>query len=101
VKTDRLDARELVRLYRAGELSFVVPLAGARGRRDLAGRAPDRQPCSEAHFKTLSYRLELPSGFRTSSTFPPSGQPFLMTPAAVHRGQANPLHAERAGVFQE
>ena len=38
VKTDRRDAKKLVRLYRAGELSFVAAaLAGARG---AAGSGP-------------------------------------------------------------
>ena len=36
VKTDRRDAKKLVRLYRAGELSFVAPPSPAQeGLRDL------------------------------------------------------------------
>ena len=38
VKTDRRDAKKLVRLYRAGELSFVAPPSPAQeGLRDLVG----------------------------------------------------------------
>jgi transposase len=46
VKTDRRDAKKLVRLYRAGELSFVAPPSPAQeGLRDLV-RARDDLRCA-------------------------------------------------------
>jgi transposase len=46
VKTDRRDAKKLVRLYRAGELSFVAPASPAQeGLRDLV-RARDDLRCA-------------------------------------------------------
>ena len=70
-------------------------------------------PYSEAHFKTLKYRPEFPERFQTieqardfcrgffdwyNHTHRHSGIG-LMTPAAVHHGQARALHAERQRVL--
>jgi putative transposase len=70
-------------------------------------------PYSEAHFKTLKYRPEFPNRFENieharafcrrffdwyNHTHRHSGIG-LMTPAAVHYGQAEAVHAERARVL--
>jgi putative transposase len=71
-------------------------------------------PYSEAHFKTLKYRPEFPDRFQNieqARTFCRSFFDWyndqhrhsgigLMTPAAVHHGQAQALHAERQRVLK-
>lgn len=72
-------------------------------------------PYSEAHFKTLKYRPEFPARFETieqarehcraffswyNHAHRPSGIG-LMTPAAIHHGHAEQLHAEVVRVFVE
>jgi putative transposase len=70
-------------------------------------------PYSEAHFKTLKYRPEFPERFETiardfcrgffhwyNHEHRHSGIG-LMTPTAVHHGQAQALHAARTGVLAE
>ena len=70
-------------------------------------------PYSEAHFKTLKYRPEFPDRFDTIEQARDFCRDFfdwynhqhrhsgigLMTPAAVHHGQATELHAARARVL--
>lgn len=70
-------------------------------------------PYSEAQFKTLKYRPEFPSRFENIEQARAFCRQFfswynhehrhsgigLMTPAAVHHGQAKALHAERARVL--
>jgi putative transposase len=70
-------------------------------------------PYSEAHFKTLKYRPEFPDRFENIENARAFCRPFfdwynhdhrhsgigLMTPAAVHHGQATQLHAERQRVL--
>jgi putative transposase len=70
-------------------------------------------PYSEAQFKTLKYRPEFPDRFENIEQARAFCRPFfdwynhshrhsgigLMTPAAVHHGQAKALHAERARVL--
>jgi putative transposase len=71
-------------------------------------------PYSEAHFKTLKYRPEFPQRFETIEQAREFCRGFfdwyhhehrhsgigLMTPAAVHYGQAKELHAARARVLK-
>ncbi len=71
-------------------------------------------PYSEAHFKTLKYRPEFPHRFDSIEHARAFCRTFfdwynhqhrhsgigLMTPAAVHHGQATELHAQRARVLQ-
>jgi putative transposase len=71
-------------------------------------------PYSEAQFKTLKYRPEFPDRFDSIEQARAFCRPFfhwynhqhrhsgigLMTPAAVHHGQAKALHAERARVLE-
>jgi putative transposase len=71
-------------------------------------------PYSEAHFKTLKYRPEFPERFENIEHARSFCRTFfdwynhqhrhsgigLMTPAAVHHGQAKALHAERQRVLQ-
>jgi len=71
-------------------------------------------PYSEAHFKTLKYRPEFPDRFQNIEHARSFCRTFfdwynhqhrhsgigLMTPAAVHHGQAKALHAERQRVLQ-
>jgi putative transposase len=71
-------------------------------------------PYSEAHFKTLKYRPEFPDRFQTIEQAREFCRAFfgwynhqhrhsgigLMTPAAVHYGQAPDRHAARARVLQ-
>jgi putative transposase len=71
-------------------------------------------PYSEAHFKTLKYRPEFPDRFENIERARAFCRTFfdyynhshrhsgigLMTPAAVHHGQAKALHAERQRVLQ-
>lgn len=70
-------------------------------------------PYSEAHFKTLKYRPEFPARFQTIEQAREHCRGFftwynhahrhsgigLMTPAAVHHGHAEQLHAARAVVL--
>lgn len=70
-------------------------------------------PYSEAHFKTLKYRPEFPERFETIEHAREFCRGFfdyynhhhrhsgigLMTPAAVHHGRAEALHAHRAQVL--
>jgi putative transposase len=70
-------------------------------------------PYSEAQFKTLKYRPEFPDRFENIESARAFCRTFfhsynhshrhsgirLMTPAAVHHGQAQALHAERARVL--
>jgi putative transposase len=68
-------------------------------------------PYSEAHFKTLKYRPEFPERFQNIEQARTFCRTFfdyynhrhcgigLMTPAAVHHGQAKALHAERQCVL--
>ena len=70
-------------------------------------------PYSEAHFKTLKYRPGFPEHFQNIEQARAFCRPFfdwythhhrhsgigLMTPAAVHHGQAQALHAERQRVL--
>ncbi len=70
-------------------------------------------PYSESNFKTLKYRPEFPARFETIEHARTHCRGFfdwynharrhsgigLMTPAAVHRGEAAELHATRARVF--
>jgi putative transposase len=70
-------------------------------------------PYSEAHFKTLKYRPEFPDHFENIEQARAFCRTFfdwynhshrhsgigLMTPAAVHHGQAKALHAERQRVL--
>jgi len=70
-------------------------------------------PYSEAHFKTLKYRPEFPNRFDSIEHARAFCRTFfdwynhqhrhsgigLMTPAAVHHGQATELHAERQRVL--
>jgi putative transposase len=70
-------------------------------------------PYSEAHFKTLKYRPEFPARFETIEQAREFCRGFfdwynhqhrhsgigLVTPAAVHHGRAEQLHAERARVL--
>jgi putative transposase len=72
-------------------------------------------PYSEAHFKTLKYRPEFPDRFETIEQAREFCRGFfdwynrehrhsgigLMTPAAVHYGQAQQLHDQRARVLAE
>ena len=72
-------------------------------------------PYSEAHFKTLKYRPEFPDRFETILEAREFCRGFfhwynrehrhsgigLMTPAAVHYGQAQQLHDQRARVLAE
>jgi len=72
-------------------------------------------PYSEAHFKTLKYRPDFPDRFQSINEARGFCRAFfdwynhhhhhcgigLMTPAAVHYGRAEQLHAERAHVLQE
>ena len=72
-------------------------------------------PYSEAHFKTLKYRPEFPARFDSIEHARAFCRTFfdwynhqhrhsgigLMTPAAVHHGQATQLHAERARVLTD
>ncbi len=71
-------------------------------------------PYSEAHFKTLKYRPEFPDRFGSIEQAREHCRRFfdwyngahrhsgigLMTPAAVHHGQATALRAARAGVLK-
>ena len=71
-------------------------------------------PYSEAQFKTLKYRPEFPERFENIETARAFCRTFfhwynhqhrhsgigLMSPAAVHHGRAQQLHAERRRVFQ-
>jgi len=71
-------------------------------------------PYSEAHFKTLKYRPEFPNRFESIESARGFCRTFfdwynhthrhsgigLMTPAAVHHGRADALHAERARVLE-
>jgi putative transposase len=71
-------------------------------------------PYSEAHFKTLKYRPEFPERFQTIERASEFCRGFfawynhqhrhsgigLMTPAAVHYGQAPELHAARSRVLE-
>jgi putative transposase len=71
-------------------------------------------PYSEAHFKTLKYRPEFPDRFHDIEHARAFCRTFfdwynhshrhsgigLMTPTAVHHGQAKALHAERQRVLQ-
>jgi putative transposase len=71
-------------------------------------------PYSEAHFKTLKYRPEFPQRFENIEQAREFCRGFfdwynhehrhsgigLMTPAAVHHGQAKELHAARAQVLE-
>ena len=71
-------------------------------------------PYSEAHFKTLKYRPEFPERFQTIEQAREFCRGFfawynhqhrhsgigLMTPAAVHYGQAPALHAARSQVLE-
>jgi putative transposase len=71
-------------------------------------------PYSEAHFKTLKYRPEFPDRFQNIEQARAFCRSFfdwynhqhrhsgigLMTPAAVHHGQAQALHAERQRVLE-
>ena len=72
-------------------------------------------PYSESNFKTLKYRPEFPARFDSDRprprSLPSSSSPRynhahrhsgigLMTPAAVHHGQAQQLHAARAQVLE-
>ena len=71
-------------------------------------------PYSEAHFKTLKYRPEFPERFQTIEQAREFCRGFfawynhqhrhsgigLMTPAAVHYGQAPALHAARSRVLE-
>ncbi len=71
-------------------------------------------PYSEAQFKTLKYRPEFPDRFDSIEQARAFCRAFfdwynhahrhsgigLMTPAAVHHGQAQALHAERARVLE-
>jgi putative transposase len=71
-------------------------------------------PYSEAHFKTLKYRPEFPARFETIEQAREHCRAFfawynqehrhsgigLMTPAAVHHGQAQELHTARASVLE-
>jgi putative transposase len=71
-------------------------------------------PYSEAHFKTLKYRPEFPQRFENIEQAREFCRDFfdwynhehrhsgigLMTPAAVHYGQAKELHAARARVLE-
>jgi len=71
-------------------------------------------PYSEAHFKTLKYRPEFPARFDSIEHARAFCRTFfdwynhqhrhsgigLMTPAAVHHGQATEIHAQRARVLQ-
>jgi putative transposase len=66
------------------------------------------------HFKTLKYRPELPARFKTIEQARKHCRAFfawynqehrhsgigLMTPAAVHHGQAQKLHTARASVLE-
>jgi putative transposase len=70
-------------------------------------------PYSEAHFKTLKYRPEFPERFDNIEQARAFCREFfhwynhehrhsgigLMTPTAIHHGQAEQLHAARAGVL--
>jgi putative transposase len=70
-------------------------------------------PYSEAQFKTLKYRPDFPDRFDSLLNARSYGRPFfhwynhehrhsglgLMTPATVHYGQAEALHAKRADVL--
>jgi putative transposase len=72
-------------------------------------------PYSEAHFKTLKYRPEFPDRFDSIEQAREFCRRFfhwynhehrhsgigLMTPAAVHHGQATELHAARARVLAD
>jgi putative transposase len=72
-------------------------------------------PYSEAHFKTLKYRPEFPERFDDIEQARDFCRGFfhwynhehrhsgigLMTPAAVHHGQARQLHAARARVLED
>jgi putative transposase len=72
-------------------------------------------PYSEAHFKTLKYRPEFPDRFDSIEHARDFCRGFfdwynhqhrhsgigLMTPAAVHHGQASELHAQRAVVLAD
>ena len=71
-------------------------------------------PYSEAHFKTLKYRPEFPDRFDSIEQARAFCRTFfawynhqhrhsgigLMTPAAIHHGQATELHAQRARVLE-
>jgi putative transposase len=71
-------------------------------------------PYSEAHFKTLKYRPGFPERFQNIEQARAFCRPFfdwynhhhrhsgigLMTPAAIHHGQAQALHAERVRVLE-
>jgi putative transposase len=75
---------------------------------------PDDNPYSEAHFKTLKYHPTFPDRFGSEQDARSWGRQFfgwynyahhhislgLMTPAAVHSGQAPELFARRAQVLQ-
>jgi len=72
-------------------------------------------PYSESHFKTLKYRPEFPERFEDIEHARAHCRAFfhwynhqhrhsgiaLMTPAAVHHGQAQQLYDQRAGVLAE
>ena len=72
-------------------------------------------PYSEAHFKTLKYRPGFPERFETIEQARAFGRRFfdwynhhhrhsgigLMTPATVHYGRADALHAARTRVLQQ
>jgi putative transposase len=72
-------------------------------------------PYSEAQFKTLKYRPGFPDRFQNIEQARAFGRSFfdwynhqhrhsgigLMTPAAVHHGRAEALHAERTRVLQQ
>jgi len=76
---------------------------------------PDDNPYSEAQFKTLKYHPTFPDRFGCELDARTWGQPFfrwynyehhhtglgLMTPAAVHFGQAHDLFAQRQWVLQQ
>ena len=97
---------------RSKPVAFLLADLGATKSHSRPYTSTDN-PYSEAHFKTLKYRPEFPERFENIEQARAFCRPFfdwynhhhrhsgigLMTPAAVHYGRAEELHAERQRVL--
>jgi putative transposase len=98
---------------RSGPVAFLLADLGVTRSHSRPYTSSDN-PYSEAHFKTLKYRPEFPERFEAIEQARAFCCAFfdwynhehrhcgigLMTPAAVHHGQAQALHAARARVLE-
>ena len=95
-------------------MSSATGTRSASPRRTAAPYTSTDNPYSESNFKTLKYRPEFPARFDSIDHARGHCRAFvdwynhahrhsgigLMTPAAVHHGQAQQLHAARAQVLE-